>query len=274
MNIDVQSFFLQNLIEDFFNKYNIIKDNCKVIVCWSGGKDATTLLSLMAEYKKKVRNFPLTALMVPYPKTIVRKEHQEETIKYWENLGVQVEILDHNYPDPGTFPKQEICPKCKEIRRNVLVEQYFQYCDLSKTIIATGHTSWDLAAYIIELTISRLASGSASSEIGSYERYLEVMNKFLPVFHFKNGPTLIRPLLRLGDDDVFRVILEKRIPFPFSFIPDPCPWRKQRKRVFQNYFQEIELKFDIENLNKYVREVFKIPKSEEYHKLPYYSFLF
>ena len=44
--------------------------------------------------------------------------------------------------------------------------------------------------------------------------------------------------------------------------------------LFQNYFQEIELKFDIENLNKYVREVFKIPKSEEYHKLPYYSFLF
>ena len=261
-----------HVIEKFFNEYPIIGGDCELVLCWSGGKDSTALLLLMASYKRK-KKLPLTVLMVPYPKITINEDGRKETLQFWEKNGISIRVLDHNYPDPENLPKHEICAQCKEIRRKVLVERYFQSCDLTKTIIATGHNSWDLVAYLIEVIISRLASSSTSHEIGSYHRYLEVMNKFLPVYHAKDGPTIIRPMLHLGDDDALSVINQEYAPFPFSFIPDPCPWLEQRKRILHNYFQSMGTKFKLENLIRYAEEVCELPNIEMYSELPFQTYL-
>lgn len=261
-----------HVIDEFLRDHPVIGKDSELTICWSGGKDSTALLLLMADHAK-LKKLPLTVLMVPYPRATINEDGRKKTLQYWENQGVSVRVLDHNYPDPDNLPRHAVCAKCKEVRRKVLAEQYFQSRDLRKMVIATGHNSWDLAAYLIEVTTIRLASNSTSHDSGRYHRYLEVMNKFLPVYPAKDGSTIIRPMLNLGDDDVLSVIRQKKPPFPFSFVPNPCPWFEQRKRILQNYFRSMHIKFKFEDLLQYATEVCGLPKLEEYSRLPFQTYL-
>ncbi len=260
------------IIEEFFNEHPIIGGDRELVLCWSGGKDSTALLLLLAAYKRQ-KNFPLTVLMVPYPKATINEDGRKETLQYWESQGISIRVLDHNYPDPVDLPKHAVCLKCKEIRRKVLIEQYFRSYDLSRIIVATGHNSWDLAAYLIEVTISHWGYCSTSPTTRSYERYLEVMNKFIPVYRVKKGPTLIRPMLKLGDHDTLDVIARSKVTFPFSFVPYPCPWLEQKKRILHKYFQDMGMRFKLENLMLYAKKMGGIPRVGEYSKLPFQTYL-
>jgi len=260
--------FFHNILNSFMKKNIEVIKGKKIVICWSGGKDSTVLLSLMATWSKKA-GVPLTVLMVPYPNSIINNDGRTETLDYWERKNINISVLQHDNCDPDNVPMHLACNKCKEIRRSVLINQYFQQHELANIILVTGHNAWDLAAYALELITKKFNSDKNIY----YERKLEVMNKFLPIYHHKNGPTFIRPLLSLSDKHFEKIIKQENIPFPFSYIPHKCPWLRQRKRLLQKYFTHLNIEFSYDKLFKYTERIIEFPSIDEYAMLPFETYI-
>lgn len=256
--------FISTNFESFKNKF--------IVFCWSGGKDSTALLFLLSHVIKK-KSLALNVVLVPFPNAVFDYKGLDETLQYWKNLGIEVMVLQHKYLDPNNVPYLKMCTECKKVRRLVLEQYFLDVADLKNTSIITGHNLWDLAAYLVEMMLSQLVNNPKNNMKTKEERYLEVMNKFLPCYHHSVGPTIIRPFITFSDFDIDSVIKTYDIPDPFPFISQPCPWLEQRKRMLHKYFKTMKLDFSSEKIMEFVRESFRFPTKEDFSKLPFLTYI-
>lgn len=137
-----------------WQKYSLIEEGDKVMVCLSGGKDSYTMLDVLLHYQKESDiKFEIVAVNLDQK----QPGFPEEVLpKYLSELGVDYRIIEKDTYTIVTTkiePGKTMCSLCSRLRRGNL---YTLADDIGATKIALGHHRDD----IIETFFMNLFNGS------------------------------------------------------------------------------------------------------------------
>lgn len=165
-------------------EYELIKDNDKIAVCISGGKDSMLLAKCMQELQRHGQiKFDLEFIVMDpgYP------EHARELIKNnAEILNIPITVFKANIFEYVTTITDSPCYICARMRRGNL---YSEAKKLGCNKIALGHHYNDVIETIL---------------LGLF--YNGEIKTMLPKLHSRNfeGMELIRPLYLIKEQDIIR----------------------------------------------------------------------
>lgn len=213
---------LRRDVWDAWQKYNLIEESDKVMVCLSGGKDSYTMLDLLLHYQKESDlNFDIVAVNLDQK----QPGFPEEILpNYLRELGVDFKILEKDTYSVVTSkiaPGKTMCSLCSRLRRGNL---YTAASELGATKIALGHHRDD----IIETFFMNLFNGAR----------IETMPA---KYKTDNGAhTVIRPLAFCKESEIEIYSEEKQFPII------PCTlcgsqenmMRKKVKKMIRDWDEE------------------------------------
>lgn len=164
-------------------EYQLIKENDKIAVCISGGKDSFLLAKCMQEIKRHGKiNFELVFLVMNPGYT---EENRKQILENAKRMGIPIEMIKSNIFDVVTKEeKGNPCYLCARMRRGFL---YDNAKKLGCNKIALGHHFDD----VLETTLLNIFYGGE-------------VKTMLPKLHSKNfkGMELIRPLYYVKEKDI------------------------------------------------------------------------
>lgn len=174
--------------------FELVKENDKIAVCISGGKDSFLLAKCMQELKRHNKfNFNLIFL-------VMNPGYNEENLnKIKENaeyLNIPIEIFDTNiFEVTNTSLGKSPCYLCARMRRGSL---YSKAKELGCNKIALGHHFNDVIETIL---LNELYNGNFSG--------------MLPILDSDNfeGMQLIRPLFYIKEKDIISWVKNSELTF-------------------------------------------------------------
>ena len=223
--------FVKGVIE-----YELIKENDKIAVCISGGKDSFVLAKCLQELKKHGKiNFDLEFVVMDPG---YKKENRKLIEKNAKVMGIPISIFDSGIFDIVTKSEGNPCYLCARMRRGFL---YGRARELGCNKIALGHHYND----VIETT---LLSMFYSGEIKT----------MMPKLHSTNfkGLELIRPLYLVEEE---AIISFKRYN-DLNFLDCACKFTEEseKKENLSKRKEMKELVKSYEKINKHVKNnIFK-----------------
>ena len=164
-------------------EYQLIKENDKIMVCISGGKDSFLLAKCIQELIRHGK-FPFTAhyvVMDPGYNKANRKQIEDNA----KLLNIPIEIFESNIFDSvASIDVKGACYLCARMRRGNL---YAKAQELGCNKIALGHHFDD----VIETTLLSMMYGAE-------------LKTMMPKLHSDNFPglELIRPLYLVHEEDI------------------------------------------------------------------------
>ena len=177
---DIWSKFVKAVIE-----YELIKENDKIMVCISGGKDSFLLAKCIQELQKhgKYKFEVHYVVMNPGYNEVNRKL----IIQNAKTLNIPIEIFDSDiFEVVSKFDLKDSCYMCAKMRRGFL---YNKAKELGCNKIALGHHFDD----VIETILMGMLYGAQ-------------MQTMMPKLHstYHEGMELIRPLYYVKEADIIR----------------------------------------------------------------------
>lgn len=174
------------------NRYSLIKENDRVAVALSGGKDSLVLLETVAGRRRRLPvSYEVTAVHV-HVKNIGYETDLDFLKKFCYGLGVPLEIIEAE-ADLERDKTCSVCFICSWIRRKEL----FNFVGRNRcNKLAFGHHRDDA----IETLLMNMISNSSISS----------MPPSLPMFGGEFE--LIRPLILLGEDEIIKYAGLKEFP--------------------------------------------------------------
>lgn len=227
------------------NDFELVPQNrSKVIICYSGGKDASLLVDLFVMYKNNVRpDLRITLLTASFPEMIYNSNDPEQrkcvkdAIDYWEQRGCTHKMLGLPYGvGDHLFDGKDVpCELCESMKTKIILNELSKD-EYSNSLVCSGHTVEDIAGYFLELFYLT----------GRYENWIEVRDKnpklfiramelswkVYPKFVLQsNGNNImnIKPLIELEEDLIKSIKDEGR----YIDIPECCA--KVRGEKFKMY---------------------------------------
>lgn len=217
--------------------YDLIKDNDKIAVCISGGKDSFLLAKCMQEIKKHGKiNFDLEFIVMDpgYSKENLKKVKNNAKL-----LGVPIHIYESTiFESLKTMDVKSPCYMCARMRRGHL---YRFAADLGCNKIALGHHYNDVIETIM---LGILYNGEVVS--------------MLPKIKSKNFPgmELIRPLYLVRESAIINWLKYNEL----EFINCACPLKREDSKRAEvkdliknlretNKFVEYNIFKSVENIN-------------------------
>jgi len=164
-------------------EYELIKDNDKIMVCISGGKDSFLLAKCMQELERHGKKNFSCEYVVMDPG--YNKVNRELIIDNAKKLNIPIKIFDSDIFDvANTVSEGNPCYLCARMRRGYL---YSKAKELGCNKIALGHHFND----VIETTLLSMFYGSE-------------VKTMMPKLHSDNFPglELIRPMYLVKEDDI------------------------------------------------------------------------
>lgn len=212
--------FYERLVERSIKKYKIIKENERILVAVSGGKDSVALAHTLAKLHKFLKfNFEIFHI------NLGLGEYSEKCEKAAKELGKKLEIktnivklTDYGFAIPEIRVKKR-CHFCGVAKR-YLMNRYAR--ENGFDVIATGHTSDDIVKFFFK---NWLAGNFEWSE------------KFLPRIEGFDSKvvTRVKPLFdRSGDENRLYV---KILNLPF--VEEKCPFAPKKDK-WKEIVEEIE----------------------------------
>lgn len=162
--------------------YNLIKENDKIAVCISGGKDSMLMAKLFQEIKKHGKfDFELVFLVM---NPGYNKDNWEIIVNNAKILAIPLTVFESNIFDTVSGIEKNPCYLCARMRRGYL---YSKARELGCNKIALGHHFDD----VIETILMGMMYGGK----------IETM---MPKLHSTNfeGMELIRPLYMIKEDAI------------------------------------------------------------------------
>ena len=207
--------------------YELIKENDKVMVCISGGKDSFLLAKCIQELQKhgKVKFDAAFVVMDPGYRT----ENRMMILKNAELLNIPIEIFESDiFNVVDTIAAKSPCYLCARMRRGYL---YSKAQELGCNKIALGHHFDD----VIETTLLSMFYGSE-------------LKTMMPKLHSDNyeGIDLIRPMYLIHEDD----IISWRRYNDLTFINCACKFTEKNNDEEDNTSKRKEIKQLIKDLKK------------------------
>lgn len=163
-------------------QYELIKENDKIAVCISGGKDSMLCAKLMQQLQRHSDvPFELVFLVMDPGYNAQNRQRIEETAKL---LNIPITIFESNIFDVANSVQKSPCYLCARMRRGHL---YAKARELGCNKIALGHHFSD----VIETTLIGMFYGSQ-------------LQAMLPKLHSTNfeGMELIRPMYCIHEDSI------------------------------------------------------------------------
>ncbi len=163
------------------NEYNLIKENDKIAICISGGKDSFLLAKCLEELKRHGKiNFSLEYILM---NPGYSKEHLKQIKNNCKLLNIKLNIFDYKIFDVLKENKNP-CYLCARMRRGAL---YNKAQELGCNKIALGHHFNDVIETIL---LSMIYNGE-----------FKTMKPILDSTNYKNMK-LIRPLYYVKEIDI------------------------------------------------------------------------
>ena len=163
-------------------QYELIKENDKIAVCISGGKDSMLCAKLMQQLQRHSDvPFELVFLVMDPGYNTQNRQRIEENAKL---LSIPITIFESNIFDVANSVQKSPCYLCARMRRGHL---YAKARELGCNKIALGHHFSD----VIETTLIGMFYGSQ-------------LQAMLPELHSTNfeGMELIRPMYCIHEDSI------------------------------------------------------------------------
>lgn len=220
-------------------EYEMIKENDKVAVCISGGKDSMLLAKCMQELKRHGQiPFEVKYIVMDpgyHPKN--RKQIEQNAKK----LNIPIEIFESNIFEITDQITESPCYLCARMRRGCL---YHKAKELGCNKIALGHHFDD----VVETIVMSLFYGAE-------------FRTMMPKLHSTNfkGMELIRPLYLIKEQDIIRWKNYHNLTFlncacQFTKSRDAESKRKEIKEFIKNYKNvnpniDINIFRSVENVN-------------------------
>lgn len=223
--------------------YELIKENDKIMVCVSGGKDSFLLAKCIEELAKH-SDIPFTAKYVVMNPgyTEVNKELILENAKI---MNIDIEMFESNIFEVVDKTDRSPCYLCAKMRRGCL---YNKAKELGCNKIALGHHFND----VIETTLLSMLYGSE-------------IKTMMPKLHSENfeGLELIRPLFLVKEDAIIAWAKHNELRFlncacrfteKISYDEDTSSKRKEMKQLIKelkkvNPNVDMNIFKSIENVN-------------------------
>ena len=165
------------------NEYKLIKDNDKIMVCISGGKDSFLLAKCMQElYLHGKQNFTVKYVSMDPGYNKANRKLIEDNAK---RLNIPIEIFESDiFEVADKIAGENPCYMCARMRRGFL---YSKAKELGCNKIALGHHFND----VIETTLLSMFYGAETKTM-------------MPKLHSDNFPglELIRPLYLVKEEDI------------------------------------------------------------------------
>ncbi len=163
-------------------KYDLIKENDKIAVCISGGKDSMLLAKLMQELQKHGKFHFELKFMVMNPG--YSKENYDKIVYNAKLLNIPITIFDTDIFNIVVDIEENPCYLCARMRRGHL---YSKAKELGCNKIALGHHFDD----VIETILMGMIYGGQ-------------VQTMMPKLHSQNfeGMELIRPLYMVREEDI------------------------------------------------------------------------
>ena len=205
--------------------YELIKENDRIMVCISGGKDSFLLAKCVQELKRhsKIKFDAIYVVMNPGYK----KENIDKIIENAKILNIDIEIFNSDiFAVAEKLNKEKPCYMCARMRRGYL---YSKAKELGCNKIALGHHFDD----VIETTLLSIFYGAE-------------FKTMLPKLHSTNfkGLELIRPLYLVKENDI---IAWKNFN-NLKFLNCACNFTKKI-----NEDLELSKRIEVKNIIKYLK---------------------
>ena len=205
--------------------YELIKENDRIMVCISGGKDSFLLAKCVQELKRhsKIKFDAIYVVMNPGYK----KENIDKIIENSKILNIDIEIFNSDiFAVAEKLNKEKPCYMCARMRRGYL---YSKAKELGCNKIALGHHFDD----VIETTLLSIFYGAE-------------FKTMLPKLHSTNfkGLELIRPLYLVKENDI---IAWKNFN-NLKFLNCACNFTKKI-----NEDLELSKRIEVKNIIKYLK---------------------
>jgi len=210
-------------------EYELIKENDKIMVCISGGKDSFLLAKCIQEIKRHGKfNFEAYFVVMnpgysEYNKNLI--------IENAKTLNIPIEIFESDIFDIVTTVDKSPCYLCARMRRGFL---YSKAKELGCNKIALGHHFDD----VIETTLLSMFYGSE-------------IKTMMPKLHSTNfeGLELIRPLYLVKENDIISWSKSNDLTFL------NCACKFTEKSSVEDLSKRKEIKELINNLRKINKNV-------------------
>lgn len=199
---------LFNPVRKAILNYGMIQPGEKIAIGMSGGKDSSTLLSLLDTIKKQQRlgfDFDIYPIILD----MGMEMDIQPLVDFCQDLGYDIEIVSTDIAKVVFDIREEKnpCSLCANLRRGIL---YQTASDRGYTKVALGHHVDDaIETYFMNFLFH--------GEMTSFEpmTYLD-----------RTGVTIIRPLLYVEEKAIINYTRREEIPVIFN----PCPVDKKTKR--------------------------------------------
>lgn len=209
-------------------KYDLIKENDKIAVCISGGKDSMLLAKLMQELQKHGKfHFDLKFI-------VMNPGYSEENLKQILNnaktLNIPINVFDTDIFDIVIDIEENPCYLCARMRRGHL---YSKAKELGCNKIALGHHFDD----VIETILMGMIYGGQ-------------IQTMMPKLHSLNfeGMELIRPMYMVREEDIIAWAKYHNLNFL------RCGCRFTEKIDYTNKEESGSTRQNIKNLIRKLRE--------------------
>ncbi len=212
----LEEYLIKNVVK-VFKHYRIDLSNKKILIALSGGKDSSTMASLMKKLSE-VEDFEVVGLYIDLGIPKYSDYSLKAVEKLSRSLDLEVrtinlrEALGFNISDTG-FKRRTICSACGIIKRYLM--NYAALVDGCQ-IIATGHTLDDITAYILKSYITQDLKSLV--KLGVYNPPL---NKLIP--------GKVKPLGYVSEKESLVYVLSSNYPF----YHEECPYVSHETIEFQ-----------------------------------------
>lgn len=214
------------------NDYELIKENDKIMVCISGGKDSFLLAKCIQELKRHGKiNFNVNYVVMDPG---YKEETKNKIIENAKKLNIDINIFETDiFEVANKLNKEHPCYMCARMRRGYL---YNKAKELGCNKIALGHHFDD----VIETTLLSMFYGSE-------------IKTMMPKLHSDNfsGLELIRPLYLVKEQS----IISWKNSNNLTFINCACKFTERTANSTENISKRKEMKELIQSLRKVNKDI-------------------
>ncbi|MZP30455.1 hypothetical protein GTO91_12100 [Heliobacterium undosum] len=239
------------IMDKFLNmvqSHNLVPKECsKIVIFYSGGKDASVLAHLFDAYRQTHRpDLTITLITIPFPKMIYQSPDEtqqklvQHALSYWKSKGFthRIATLPEGLNDSVFDGVVAPCRICEKVKTRIAFEELCKE-EYAGSVVAVGHTVEDIAGYLSELFYIGSAYDSwqemRESAPTLFARVVELSRRLHP----KNTPfahqgkiTYIKPLIELEEDLLRQYAREQDFPC----IPENCAEVRSKDFVMYKRF--------------------------------------
>ncbi len=200
--------FVEKKVERTIKRYRLIGEGDRVVVAVSGGKDSSTLATILSKLSSKL-GFKLYFLYIDLGINVYSEENKRKVIELSRKTGIPLiivnvrELLSVSVPELALRIRRPVCSVCGVVKRYIMNAVAVE---LKANALAMGHNLDDMAAYILK---------------EFFNQNLNQISKLGPKTETIEGLAVgrIRPLYEVYERESLLYALLSGTPF----LPDECP---------------------------------------------------